>query len=62
MDEIKIEKRVTHNDIKKAVQTPSNNFFEDNFDLFRRWQLQMLKDKQAQEIEFEIIQPKQISQ
>lgn len=49
---IKIEKRINPEDVLQQTNLDSA------WDMLQKWQLQELKDQQAQIPEFEIIQPK----
>lgn len=58
---MKIEKRITEDDIKKAVMNSESDLLTgDVWDLVCKFQLQTLKDQQAKDAEFEIVQPKLI--
>lgn len=58
---MKIEKRITEEEVKKAVMENDGEIISgDAWDLLCKWQIQTIKDQQAKEAEFEIIQPKQL--
>lgn len=62
MEEIKIEKRITEKDVRDAIMKDINPLTGNAMEIVSLWQLQELKDQQAKDCEFDIIQPKQISQ
>jgi hypothetical protein len=70
---MKIEKRITKEEVKKAILEvgdgclPLNDrienrssFYTEAITLLNKYQLQTLKDQQVKDAEFEVIQPKQI--
>jgi len=60
---MKVEKRITEDDIRKAVMSSESDLLGGEvWDLVCRFQLQILKDQQAKDAEYEITQPKQLSQ
>lgn len=56
---MKIEKRITENDVKKIAM--EKGLCPELVQAVSEWQLQTLKDQQAKDAEFEIIQPKQLT-
>ena len=56
---MKIEKRITEDDLRKVID--EKGLCDEVVDLVNKYQLQTLKDMQATDADFEIIQPTQLT-